>query len=155
MTDLTTLRDLKQRVENATGPDEALDAAICVALQYGSDEYKNATNFRVDPHDISWFLFEAGGEERCGQPPAITASIDASLAFVERVLPGWRPVIDASDPALVRVTLHNVGERAALRQSLCVYGKGATIQHAVISAALSALIAKEEATAKEPAHDTQ
>jgi hypothetical protein len=152
MTDLTTLRDLKQRVENATGPDEALDVAICVALQYGSDEYKNATNFRVDPHDINWLLFEAGGEERRGQPPAITASIDASFALVERVLPGFSVNTVGVNPHLNR---RSDAELVPYSDEALVlgprWGEGATIPRAVLSALFSALIAKEDARMKEGA----
>ena len=54
------LTDLLQRVHAATGHDPDLDAAIAAGLEY-----------------------------RAAEVPAYTASVDACIALVHRVLPGW------------------------------------------------------------------
>lgn len=61
---------LIERVRNATGPDRELDRAIQKALDIGP------TSFTQDEFN-HW-------------PLRFTASVDAALALVERVLPGWR-----------------------------------------------------------------
>jgi hypothetical protein len=72
------LASLIARVEAATGPDRRLDLDICAAL--GTLEYAStARGYTRMPH------------------PELTASIDAALAFAERVLPGkgWRLLYSA------------------------------------------------------------
>lgn len=58
---MTDLRELEKRLETATGPNEWLDAAIDHALNPGNT---------------------------VGAAP-VSASLDAAVALVERVLPGW------------------------------------------------------------------
>lgn len=58
-----TIAELLERVEGATGPDRELDAAIECAL---ASTWGSAIN-----------------------PRPYTASLDAALALVERVRPGW------------------------------------------------------------------
>ncbi len=65
--------ELLRRVEAATGPDRKLDRAL--AALFGADVTQVGTN---TIHRIG----------------AYTASIDAALALVERMLPGWYWRID-------------------------------------------------------------
>lgn len=74
-----TLRDLLERVERATGPDRELDAAICRLTGYTSEQ-----------PDGSWLDTFKGGYRHTLNPPALTASVDADLALIGAVLPGWR-----------------------------------------------------------------
>ncbi len=82
--DITTLQSLRDRVANAPGPDRHADTLIA----HGID---------------GWTIKKIGGKPhfshpeevpvaRDGKPsnyPSYTSSIDAALALVERVLPGW------------------------------------------------------------------
>lgn len=68
------LVDLRERLERATGPDRELDLALAQALDPGvihSRFYRDSN--AVVPYTKRHY----------------TASIDAALALVERVLPGW------------------------------------------------------------------
>lgn len=86
---MTDIKALIERLEAADGPDMALDADICVAAQYGGKSSVGATNVRTDPDREGDLLFEVGAEECCNPIPALTASLDAAVAFKEQVLPGW------------------------------------------------------------------
>ena len=84
-----TLSELIERVEKLDGPDEAVDAEICVALQYGGKNSEHAANVRTDPDWNGDLLFEIGNMDCCNPIPELTASLDAAIALTERVLPGW------------------------------------------------------------------
>lgn len=86
----TDIAGLIERLEAATGPSEELNEAVCIALQYGGGGSDGATNVRADPYDKGWLAFEIGSEECCNPVPYVTASLDAALALVERVRPGWK-----------------------------------------------------------------
>ena len=85
MTDITTLESLRQRVREASGPDRQIDIAI---FKWQYPEYENFIKGRgglIHPNDgcdarvlsdVRWSPY--------------TASIDAALGLVEKVLPGWR-----------------------------------------------------------------
>ena len=66
-----TLSDLIKRVEQ-TGANYALECDI-------------------------WRVLVGEGREPPAAPPAYTASVDAALALVERVLPGWQRIIGEHD----------------------------------------------------------
>lgn len=76
-----TLSDLIARVEAATGPDRETDGMIwCAAndyqfLEWDGDgcRYRAVSDGWFDSHHI----------------PSYTASLDAAIGLVERVLPGW------------------------------------------------------------------
>jgi hypothetical protein len=89
---MADLAELLERVRAATGPDEMLAADICVHLQYGGGGSEGASNVRTDPDWEGELLFEIGTEDCVNPIPKLTASIDAALGLVERVLPGcsWR-----------------------------------------------------------------
>lgn len=80
--------DIIARLEKATGPDRELDAAIagCVGEAPGQGwaliEQDTPGVFNMDAG--RWIK---GGVIRTPKP--YTASIDASIALVERMLPGW------------------------------------------------------------------
>lgn len=82
MTDLT---DLLARVEQAEGPDRELDKALWYKLVFDPA--------LADPDELHWLKFV--GQKQ----PWFTASLDASLALVERVLPGWTWDIGCDDSA--------------------------------------------------------
>jgi hypothetical protein len=70
---MTSLYDLRERVRAATGPDRELDGEICIAL---GGEHNSMWR---RPGEAGWY----------GGPADVTASVDACLALLEKVLPGW------------------------------------------------------------------
>lgn len=77
------------RVEAAEGPDRELDARIWCVLNERT--FAEIALERV-PYSIatpSFVKFAEGGALRLSTIEAVTASLDASLALCERVLPGW------------------------------------------------------------------
>ena len=81
---MSGLVGLLERVMAAMGPDRELDADIARVGGYG----RVAQEWVRDRPE--WFAWEA--DSRSGPwivLPDYTASVDASLALVERVLPGW------------------------------------------------------------------
>ena len=79
MTDLT---DLIARVEKLEGPDREVDDLIAVRVA----RMKPTTTYG---HEVLGNLREAPNRS-----PLYTASLDAALALVERVLPGWGGMVD-------------------------------------------------------------
>lgn len=73
MPDLTTLSALQERLRNATGPDRKLDADLWEAF--------DPIFATCRPH---WTVKEIEDFT-----PHHTASVDAALALVEKLLPGW------------------------------------------------------------------
>lgn len=94
--------DILTRLQQATGPDTALDDAICIALQYAGKDAPNPQDVRVDPDDLGWLLYEMDGEAYCDSTPSLTESIDASLALVERKLPGKHILIGKGQTELTK-----------------------------------------------------
>jgi hypothetical protein len=95
---MTDLSSIIARVEGGEGADRELDAAACVALNYGGTNSEGAENVRLEPDD--WpddLVFEANGEECCNPIPDLTTSLDAVIALCERVLPGWRIKVEQHD----------------------------------------------------------
>lgn len=76
---MAELQALLARVEAATGPDRALSNAIRAALFPPKAE--------VIEHEGHLVTLPAGWGS--GFEPDLTGSLDAALALVERVLPGW------------------------------------------------------------------
>lgn len=90
MPDIETLRSLLVRVEAATGPDRELDGRIWAATA-------GVTILEWDGAGALW-KDEHGGlrHQRDDRIPAYTASIDAAVALVEQMLPGWGWSIERS-----------------------------------------------------------
>jgi len=87
MSDLPALKSLLERVETAEGPDRKLDGEIFAAFEtYSYGDVIPAAGGMVvyagpAPH--------APGQGRFEVAPKYTSSLDASLALVEEMLPGW------------------------------------------------------------------
>ncbi|KAB2680372.1 hypothetical protein [Brucella pseudintermedia] len=85
------MTDLITRLSKLDAPDREVDAEICIALQYVTQ--KGATNIRRDTDEEfkdEWLDFEVDGELWTEKTPKLTASVDATIALAERVLPGWK-----------------------------------------------------------------
>ncbi|MEN6545673.1 MAG: hypothetical protein ABFE07_06485 [Armatimonadia bacterium] len=86
MTDLTALKELLERVEKATEPSKELNGDIAVIT--GQFNPADCYRGRLDTHGDLWY----GGWHRSGPAfvaPPYTSSIDACVALIEKVLPGW------------------------------------------------------------------
>jgi len=129
--DIETLRALRERVREATWPDRELDALI-----WGIEDTRplaaaggDRPIYKQCPDDAVAF----------DSPPPFTASIDASLALVERVLPGWQHVTWGG--------VWPYGGMAELRsggpECFVSNGEAGTLPLAILDALLSALIERE------------
>lgn len=119
---MADLAELLERVKAATGPDRELDGDIAEAF---------------GPH---W----NGRDLTRGQAPAVTRSIDAAMALVERMLPGWRVQLFERDPEdgggwNARLKRRSPWDLVALDE---VAPLPRTAPLALLAALLSALIAK-------------
>lgn len=99
------LTHLLSRVEGARGPDRELDALICAALRDiagpADCEYVRAWSGPWVAQAGLVILQEDSGHNGPNfRPEKYTASLDAALALVERVLPGWTMACDATAPEL-------------------------------------------------------
>lgn len=126
---MTDLSELLERVKAATGPDRDLDAAIGKAL---GAEFK-ARNVHRRGHYI-------GGKPvllRVAEDyPRFTASVDATLALVERCLPGWRYDIHSPRFGTPFEGVLMDGDSASRR---IVVGHAPTAPLAILSALLQAI----------------
>lgn len=73
---------LLERVETTIGANRRLDAALWSSLD---DEFTFDCDVAVKAEIVK--RMEAGGDD--GECPRYTGSIDAALALVERLRPGW------------------------------------------------------------------
>lgn len=92
------LDQLERRLKEATGADRDLDVAIYCALP--ADYHRHARPSNVRGKVVGYYRDGAHGT--FGAEP-YTASLDAALGLVERVLPGWG--VDVGYPA--RLGEHN------------------------------------------------
>lgn len=134
---VSNLAVLLERVKAATGPNQELDAQIGLAFGWEPNIYHTA-----------WFPPDYDDDlkdDYLPQLPLFTASIDAALALVEKVLPGWKHAVGNHCP----------GNYCWLWPDSKTNGhfeKAASESAAILAAMLSALIEKEktheEATAE-------
>lgn len=94
---------LIKRLQAAEAGSEQLDAAICIALQYGGANSDGAQNVRTDADWSGDLLFEIGSDDCCNPIPKLTTSLDAIVALIGEKLPnhdwsiGNLPVSDDAD----------------------------------------------------------
>lgn len=90
---MSDLQDLLERVEKATEPDRELDAALVVTFDqrpqiYAKDSERLVAYALRGPKQRKEMV-SVGVGGRGIVVPSYTASIDASLEMVEKVLPVW------------------------------------------------------------------
>lgn len=137
---MSALTELRERVLAATGPDREIDGDFAILAGWTFVKMKGDRNpYWRKPGVTEWYMRS--------DLPNFTASIDAALALVERMLPGCGLFfLRGEDEA---------GNTAGLYQKGC--GSHAAPEHqfeetadtppiAILAALLSALIAKEETT---------
>lgn len=95
--DPTALRELLGRVQMAAGPDRGLDEAIMALFYERRRKYigvhyvgggRSMSKVWVDPGTGKWVSTHAFD---------FTSSIDAAVALIERVLPGWWWIIRTAE----------------------------------------------------------
>jgi hypothetical protein len=74
----SSLRELRERVEAASGGDRTIDGDIAEHLGLPPQGWKRSSR------NTAWWNDVGGGP---WQPPAYTSSIDAAVALVEKILP--------------------------------------------------------------------
>ena len=85
---MTDISELLERVQNATGPDRDVDVAImATCFDWAKAEPPYYAPHCVGDEPIYWHAPNWLQKRPC---PELTASMDAALALVERVLPGWK-----------------------------------------------------------------
>ena len=140
---LASLQELRERVRAATGPDRELDRKIIEALA--------SMRERELGKDRGYDLFLARGGD--AEAPEITSSIDAVLALVEMVLPGWYWSVWSKDPLAPKAApafacLAPPEARRDLPWTINAEvheANGSTPLLAILDALLSVLITKEAA----------
>lgn len=116
MTSRPELQGLIERCEKATGPDRELDVAIWQALCW-KDHYRDIAKGTV-----------------------FTASLDASVALVERVLPGWHWSLDSFGEA----TAFDSSGAFLVAADDEHYGHNKHLPLAILAALLRSLLARED-----------
>lgn len=140
------LMELIKRLEKASGPDRALDEAVMavfyvrdkrhIGVTEGWDDEPDSylpvkSDVWVDPATDKWVSTHAH---------PFTASLDAAVALVERVLPGWVWHASSDGPHA------RVQDRPGLLFARQVFeGKGSTPAAALVLALLRAVQAQREA----------
>ncbi len=143
---MSDLKELLELVENATGPDREIDADLFVALI--NPEWvtsKKDPGFAAADKRSFWPEGKARYITRdCKPAPQYTASIDAAVALVERMLPGWS--IEMVRTRYCTVEMWKADEQGFFnsgRDPIVRRTEGYTLPLAILAALLKALIAQE------------
>ena len=125
--DKAEIEGLVERLRQATGQDRELDRDILALFECvdGGD----------DPI-IGWCEWNRLGNKTYVHPAPLSDSIDAALALVERLLPGWRYDIHSPRFGIPFEAVLMDGDSASRR---IVVGNAATAPLAILSALLTAL----------------
>lgn len=142
MHDGVALLALRERVAKAAGPDRKIDALICQALLPDL----SGANYGRPGLVVDMAAPSVLGGGQIAEAPPLTASIDAALGLVERVLPGRTYHMDATYPeaGIDWVIVGDVGERDGKGTAYTETEKplGPAIARAILLALLDALIAQ-------------
>lgn len=144
MTDLSNLEQLRARVMEAKGEDREIDGDIDAAFRVGTPivpewVWQNFPTWKHIGSGRVCCLHDDGSDGPNWASANFTASVDAALAFVNRVLPGWQ------------INMHHYGEGSTIAEASignrakATPVNAATLPLALLAAALSALIEKEKA----------
>lgn len=146
---ITQLKDLLGRLEKAEGPDREIDALIdCVVLDEGWIMH--------DKLPVGYTMKSTGNankDRQLAKAPYITskrgpskyytASLDTTIALVEKVLPEWWIQLDGPSPETQVYTcdMYHPESNPYLR---CISAESKTWPLAVLTAMTKALIAEGE-----------
>lgn len=119
------LGELAERLEKASGPDQEIDGAICLALGWTLQKMKGDSRPYYRKPGVTLYYMRS-------EPPAYTTSIDAALTLVPE---GWTWDVDATAPELgIDWTLH-----APSKHGRRITG---TSEHAAIALCIASLRAR-------------
>lgn len=140
-----TLEELLERLEKAEGPDRELDADLWWHFDRRSAgmNYHHASFGKPVPLPDKRPATGLGGAAIKQNAPAFTGSLDAAVAFKERVLPGWYETITSG-------TLPTGGYSVQLTPHYALWGpatKHKTRALALCTAVVKALIEMEKGPA--------
>lgn len=145
---MTQLADLLARLEKAEGPDREIDAALLVALLKPEQLADDLRYYRLPSPSMDHMEMCAPGtywlKQRSGASlhtsPHYTASLDAALALVERVLPSreWCVGVDLENSCAWAQVENDVWDEATGH----IRGKANTPALALLAALLRAKIAE-------------
>jgi len=122
------MTDIIKRLKEATGPDRELDCDIAISLDFiATREYWSYDYAQTVAH--------------------YTASIDAALALVERMLPGWYYTITSHNTSMGNKPWCDLATHEYIHGDVLVEGvyfesAGPTIPLAILTALFTALEAK-------------
>jgi hypothetical protein len=140
---MTDLKALLERLRQAERPDRYADCHLWVIAQGGDARMVVCDSSTQD------FVWERGIDGmwirsvvRFRAVPKYTASIDAALALVARVLPGWA-WLKKSERVITLYRPLTEEEDATKAWATHYDADGATIPIAILAALLTALIAKD------------
>lgn len=132
------LAALLARVEKADGPSPLLDCDIGIAL----GEWSPPRGFQRERDDYPWRWSKK--QHNAYQPHnPLSSSLDAALALVERVLPGWLPRVAKLSGGLWFADLVPIAADAECRS------EAKTPALALLAALLKALIAGDRAASRD------
>lgn len=140
---MSALKELLDRVNAATGPDREIDERLAILAGWHWKPQMGSFGYWVGPDDFDYFGYT-------GDVPNFSEDMNAALALVERVVPGWvwtvaarntapehgRPWADVASLEWIEAGDDAIG---------CEYAEAsaATPALALLSALLSALIARD------------
>ena len=133
---MSNLQELLERVEKAEGGDRAIDTALeLLLLSATTKEFPGA-----DPRSGLVLILDAKERWVTCDADEYTASIDAAVALVERMLPGWKVAIHIdTGGGAADAYVWNPESADPQHQAF-----GETPALALIAALLRAMIAKEK-----------
>lgn len=150
------LSALIERLEKASGPDREIDRELMflthkqVRRHIGGEcdccpDGKHLDLVWVDLATDKWVTTAKYGFQLTKYGFQLTASIDAALAFVERVLPGWRVSIDSDQDRgpMWRAAVKPCGSHYTAKPTGWIYAMQATAPLAILIASLKALQERE------------
>lgn len=153
MTNLTLTSDLSGllgRVEEATGPDRSIDAALFGLLECTRENTDPDLMRMVEVGEYDAMLAVLDASWVSGAMPArYTASLDAALGFCERVLPGTGWLCGVKPTGGFMAELFRTRYISGVIPRLA-YATAKTPALALLAAMLAALIAQGEAGTAEP-----
>jgi len=142
---MSALKELLERVEKATGPDLEIDGLIAQAFGSLPPEARYSTENiygECEPHWVSGGY----GDYKFYEPDPLTASIDAAVGLVEKMLPGRDVNLEIGNVGPDRVTdAYISGADGYFEEPKTpdAHGYGLTPALALCAALLRALIASE------------